>query len=119
MSDSKLHLVREDETPDVFLLERRGNPRHRMRGRVTALVMNGQGQTRRHQIVPLELYDISDSGIGATSDQPLDVGSYATIFMPPHGTDAGFELEGTVTRCAIRPDGYSVGIEFMKRTAAA
>lgn len=100
--------------PDALYFERRHAPRRRLRGQVTAMVY----QPQRHQIQRLQMRDQSDTGLGAWSDEPIDLGRSITVYFAPHGPEGGFDLTGTVVRCRPCDGGYDLGIALRQRLAA-
>lgn len=120
MSQAPLRLVPEIASSEgPFPLERRDAVRRRLTNAVTALVVSRPGATHSHRIVPLETLDISESGLGAMGDQPLDPGAELRLFFPPHGGEPGFELRGWVVRCVPQHGRYRVGVTFGRCFAAA
>ena len=125
MSAMTLRLVSEtDRTPDVFKLEKRREPRHRLYARVTAVAerpetphaVDGQGAG---QICALELVDRSASGLGAWSIAPVAMGSRVTVFFPAHGNTPGHNAIGRVVRCTGKDGGFSIGLRLANSVAAA
>lgn len=96
---------------DTLYFERRRHPRRRARGQVTTVVREpGTEQDTPAKMITLDLLDISDSGIGLASTQPLPVGSRIVVFFPPHGPEAGFDLAGTIVRCQSNDDRHVIGV---------
>ena len=62
--------------------------------------------------------NISDTGVGVMSQEPVEVDSRIAIFFPPHGPERGFDLFGRVVRCVHREAGHEVGIALEQRLAA-
>jgi len=98
-----------------MFLDRRRATRRKASGRVTAVASLPDGQ----RICSLQLRDISDTGIGAISCDPIESGTGLTIFFPPHGPERGFDLVGTVVRCDARQWGYNIGISLTTRQQRA
>lgn len=116
MSGPSLKLTPDDQPRDTYFLERRRSPRRTVAGRVTS-VAAGPDVARR--IGSLQLLNISDCGIGAISQEPVDIGSTIAVFFPPHGAELGFDLYGTVVRCHEGEDGsYRIGILLRQAMAA-
>jgi PilZ domain len=112
-----LKLVDHDRpNADTILLERREAPRHRVHGQVTAILHRTSDGGAHHQICSVELRNISDIGVGAFADRPLDLGTDITVVFPSHGPDRGFDLFGHVVRCRPSGEGYELGIELSQRT---
>lgn len=108
----------DDAQEDVFRLERRHSVRHHAAGRVTALSKGVELNTHTNRICALQLVDISDHGLGAITQEPLEIGSQISIFFPSHGADWGFDLHGQIVRCVHREQGHEVGIRFVAKHAA-
>jgi hypothetical protein len=104
--------------PDVLRFERRRAPRHSAAGRVTAVQQPADPATQNAKICSLRLLNISDTGLGALSDEAVDTGSVLTVYFPSHGADAGFDLFGQVVRCVRRETGHEIGILLSRRQAA-
>jgi hypothetical protein len=98
--------------------DRRRSPRRTVTGRVTTLSRGLGGQPEQKRISSLQLRDMSDAGVGALADQPLDVGGRVALFFPPHGNAPGFDLYGTVVRCHREGACHSVGIQLDQSIAA-
>lgn len=93
-------------------LDRRQSARRNVTGRVTALASEADHDSAetRKRLCSLQLKDMSDTGIGAHSADPIPAGTDITVFFPPHGPERGFDLVGTVVRCESREWGYDIGI---------
>ena len=115
MSGPSLKLTQNDRDDDSIFLERRRAPRRTVGGRVTT-VADSTDSTRR--IASLQLLNISDTGIGAISQDPVHIGSTIAVFFPPHGAEQGFDLYGTVVRCQQTDQGYRIGIMLRQAMAA-
>ena len=120
-STNGLRLVDPDQNRDVIPFERRGGQRRKVAGRVTAIQAEpsdgeDMGRTR---ICSLVLRDMSETGLGATSQEPLAPGAGITVFFPPHGPERGFDLCGRVIRCTQHHAVYEIGIQFPSRIMAA
>ena len=120
MAKSELKLAgTTDDQPDAFRLERRAEGRHFVSGRVTGLVgMADQYQSNR-QITSLQLLNMSHTGLGAMSQEPIETGRLVTIFLPPHGPEHGVDLTGRVVRCERKGYGYEIGVRLSNKMAAA
>jgi len=100
---------------DTLYFERRRHPRRRARGTVTAVIRQpGAQKDEPSKMISLELIDISDSGIGASSPNPVAIGSRITVFFPPHGPESGFDLVGEVVRCVSNDDRHTIGIALQE-----
>lgn len=96
---------------DTLYFERRRHPRRRARGQVTAVIRKpGETNNDPAKMMVLELADQSDGGIGATAQEPIEVGNRITVFFPPHGPEPGFDLAGEVVRCTSRDNSHHIGI---------
>ncbi len=98
--------------------ERRGAERHCISGRATAVSTSADAEGPRNRIRSLELLNISDTGLGAISQDPIEPDTVITVFFPPHGADRGFDASGRVVRCRPFRYGHEVGIRFTSRPAA-
>lgn len=110
-----------DHDHDILPLERRGSYRHPAQGRVTALRdMDGHTTGILRKICSLKLCDMSETGVGVISDEPMEMDSTITILFPPHGPDCGYNVTGQVVRSFEQSDGEShrIGIQFGSRMAA-
>ena len=110
------------ENPDSLYFERRASPRRPIGGSVSAIVREpgeDPAQGGAGKMLALKLRDISDGGIGATAQQPVAVGSRITVFFPPHGAEAGFDLVGTIIRCRSVDDRHDLGIAFEQTSKRA
>jgi hypothetical protein len=108
-------------SPYILPLERRSSDRHPLTGKVTALRnMDGHNTGILRKICSLTLTDMSESGVGVVSDEPMDLDSTITILFPPHGPEAGYNITGQVVRCFENTDNkiHHVGIQFSSRMAA-
>ena len=123
LNPASLKLVKPEadrHRDDPIPLERRRFDRHALAGQVTALQTSHDPSAHLHRICSLRLRNISDSGLGAISSEPIDLDAPIAVFFPPHGPDAGFDLYGHVVRCISREDGggHDIGIRFDTRHAA-
>ncbi|MCC7147007.1 MAG: PilZ domain-containing protein [Phycisphaeraceae bacterium] len=103
---------------DVIPFERRAVPRFSAAGRVTAVHCETTQDGRQNHICSLLLHDISDLGVGATSQEPIEQGSTITLFFPPHGPERGFDVYGEVVRCRHNQETHEIGIRLTGKTAA-
>ncbi len=103
---------------DSLTFERRGHPRHVIRGHVTALRNEPQDGDEQRRICALELLNMSDGGLGALAQEPVALDATITVFFPPHGPERGMDMTGKVVRCTQREHGYDVGIRLTLRNAA-
>jgi hypothetical protein len=118
----ELKLVKiERHAEDPLPLERRIAHRKPASGRVTALLAFKDGEEHRNRICSLELRDISDTGVGAVTSEPLPREGNITIFLPPHGPERGFDLYGQIMWCRDNRDGgddYEVGVRLNRQASA-
>jgi hypothetical protein len=113
-----LRLQRPDAESDAYRLERRIAQRHSIAGRVTAVQTHEQADGQLSRICSLQLMNISDTGLGALSEESIEPGSSLAVFFPPHGPERGIDLVGQVVRCVARENGHEIGIRLEARAAA-
>lgn len=119
MSHAALRLVAQDSThQDTLKFERRQTHRRVISGRVTSLQQSANPSLQHNKICSLQLLDISDAGLGAIVDNPIEPGSPISIFFPPHGPEQGFDRHGQVVRCVKREHGHQIGVRFTIKSAA-
>ncbi|MHB1155531.1 MAG: PilZ domain-containing protein [Phycisphaerales bacterium] len=112
--------------PASFPFERRGSRRYVMSGRVTMMRRAHTLDCYRQPICCVQLNDLSDGGLSAHCDLPLEPNEPVAIFFPPRGPQRGVDLLGHIVRCdhAHAPgtspgaDGYHLAIAFDHRPAA-
>jgi hypothetical protein len=115
----ELKLVQnEKQAAETYPMERRRSERHRISGRVTALLGQTEPGGLRRRICSLSLVNLSDTGLGAVSQEAFELGSTIAVFFPPHGPERGFDLYGKVVRCVENGAGHEIGIQLRKRMAA-
>jgi hypothetical protein len=85
---------------------------------VTTLDAGGHDQPRQKRISSIQLKDMSDAGVGALADEPIDAGTRLALFFPPHGNAPGFDLYGTVVRCQRAGARHVIGIALDQARAA-
>lgn len=106
-----------------------GRRRHHRRSvafEVTAVRCGHDVAAYRRPICPLAVRDISEGGLAATANVPLEIDEPVTLQFAPHGSEAGFDLRGHVTRCEPaggvsakdRAAAYEVAIRFDPFSAA-
>jgi hypothetical protein len=115
MSSPALKLVRP-ENQDIIPLERRRRRRNTIAGRVTALRATADMPETRTRICPLQLLNMSDTGLAAVSQEPVELNTSIAVFFPPHGPEQGFDVYGRVVRCTPRDYGHELGIQFESAT---
>lgn len=118
IEQAELRLV--DDTPlegDPLPMERRTAYRKAANGRVTAVLNAGDDGETRNRICSVELRDMSDTGIGVASQEPLPNGAAITLFFPPHGSERGFDLYGHIVWCRPEEGGHGVGIHLLSKQA--
>ncbi|MBI1336656.1 MAG: hypothetical protein GC164_06810 [Phycisphaera sp.] len=118
MPETNLRLVKEEPT-DAIPLERRIDYRHTISGRVTALQTTAGSEEHHNRICSLQLLNISDSGLGAVTQEPVELNTRIVVFFPPHGPERGFDKYGQVVRCVHRDGGHELGIRFESQLQAA
>lgn len=114
---SMLRLASEEDGVDTLPFERRTSQRNTVSGRVTA-VESCAPQDGPSRICSLQLQNISDFGLGALVQEPIEPGTAITVLFPPHGAERGFDLYGNVVRCERRGDLFELGISLRTRAAA-
>lgn len=112
-----LRLTPTDPDRDALFFERRRANRRRASGRVTGVVQQPGDTDGPQRLITLLLNDLSDTGVGATAQEPVAVGSRVTLFFPPHGNEPGFDLTGTVVRCQSTDDRHRLGIALSQAGA--
>lgn len=117
MSQASLKLVEPIDTR-ALAFERRDASRYVIAGRFTAVRSTDGAGHGGKRICALELMNISDGGLGAVSQDPMEVDARITVFFPPHGPERGFEMSGRVVRCCQHDHGHEVGIRFDEKHAA-
>ena len=118
-TDAPLRLI-TDEIPegDPIPLERRQQNRRSISGRATVIQAWGEPDSRQNKIGSFELKDICDDGLGAISQEPIQVDTRVTVFIPPHGPEGGYDLYGTVVWCERGEQGYEVGVRLDQQMTA-
>ncbi|WP_432800136.1 PilZ domain-containing protein [Poriferisphaera sp. WC338] len=112
-NQSTLRLVKPStEEPDSYLFDRRRDERRRASGKVTAVSAINDDPDTNKRIRSLELFNTSDTGVGAMSHEPIEMGSRIVMFFPPHGNEKGFDLVGQVVRCESKHNQYEIGIKL-------
>ncbi len=111
VNQTPLKLVRP-EHQDIIPLERRRGRRNTISGRVTAIRATAEAPAVRHRICPLQLLNMSNTGLAAISQEPVDPDTSIAVFFPPHGPEQGFDVYGRVVRCRPRDYGHEIAIEF-------
>lgn len=115
-----LRLVDLTKDRDSYLIERRRAPRRRASGTVTAIIITEESnQTTLGQIAPIQLRDVSETGLGGFSTGCLPEESVVRLFFPPSDYEPGFEATGRVVRCNATADGWSIGVALLKQRTAA
>ncbi len=108
-----LRLIRPDDRPmDVLPFERRQGDRRGLKGRVTGIVRGPEKQDMKVKVCGLTLCDLSATGLGVCSQEPIATGTRLSVFMPPHGHDRGQDLSGQVVRCHKTAAGYIIGVQL-------
>ena len=114
-----LKLVKPDSREsDSIPFDRRNSVRRVISGRVTAWQASSERQPHGNKICSLQLVNISDTGLGAITQEPVDSTTSITVIFPPHGPERGFDRYGRVVRCEERDGRHDIGIQFVRRTAA-
>ncbi len=119
MSQAALKLVSPIVEVDALLFERRRDTRRPMDGRVTVLRRFRKDGESRSKISAIDLMDISSTGLGAFTSEPVEVGSDLTVMFPAHGPDGACDSTCRVVRCIKREDGYEIGARFGMGPSAA
>lgn len=112
-----LRLTPTESENDSLFFERRRAARRRASGRVTAVCRDASDPEGPQRLIAMQLQDLSDTGVGATAQEPVSVGSSITLFFPPHGNEPGFDLTGRVVRCRSVDDKHQLGIALSQAGA--
>ena len=105
-----LRLTPADTEHDTLFFERRRAVRRRASGRVTAVCRDAADPEGPQRLVTLQLHDLSETGVGATAQEPVSVGSSITLFFPPRDNKPGFDLTGQIVRCHSVDNRHRMGI---------
>jgi hypothetical protein len=118
---SHLKLVKPPSGPsEVLFLERRESDRLITNGNATALITdNTDPKQPNRKICNVMLANISESGLGLIVREPVPTGNHITVFIQPHGPDAGRDLSGTIVRCSKHELGFEIGIKTPNQILAA
>ena len=118
-----LKLVKPPNEPaDVLFLERRSCDRAPLIGQATAIITDDADKDHpATKICSVQLANISDTGLGIITEEPVDIGQHIhiTVFIQPHGPEGGYDLTGAVIRCNQTEIGYDVGLKIPSRQRAA
>ncbi|MCX5660284.1 MAG: PilZ domain-containing protein [Planctomycetota bacterium] len=103
-----------------YRLERRRAERRVITGRVTAVARPPHPGPAHGRICSLQLLNLSETGVGLLSQEPVELNSLVTVFFPAQGAQRGRDATGRVVRCTPRARGFGheVGIHFEARVAA-
>ena len=112
-----LRLV-DEMTEGLDVDERRRTMRHPVFGRATSLQSSLTPEGHRKRICSIELLNLSDGGLGAVVEDPIDVDSDISVIFSPHGPESGIHLHGRVVRCSRTERGHEIGVRFDSRPAA-
>ena len=70
-----------------------------------------QIETPTHGTIQGQTHDVSAGGVGVLADQPINVGTKASVMVPDeHGNSR--KVTGTVAHCTPKGGKYAVGIKF-------
>jgi PilZ domain-containing protein len=118
---SHLKLVKPPSGPsDVLFLERRLADRLPTIGDATALITDDSDPKQpARKICNVKLANISETGLGVIVREPVPTGNHITVFIQPHGPEAGKDVTGTIVRCTKHELGYDIGIKTPSRILAA
>lgn len=108
-------MAAEPVVVDILPFERRRSERHKLNQHVTALQKTAAALRR---ICALELFDISDTGLGALCKDAVEVDCPITVVFQPHGNEAGHDAHGRVVSCSKTDTGHRIGIRFTDHRAA-
>lgn len=118
-----LKLVKPPNEPaDVLFMERRSRDRAPLIGEATAIIADHTDpKAPTKKICTVQLANISESGLGVIVGEPVETGKHMhmTVFIQPHGPEAGRDMSGCVTRCSEHKLGYEVGIKIPNQSLAA
>ncbi|MCC6579740.1 MAG: PilZ domain-containing protein [Phycisphaeraceae bacterium] len=118
MLNATLKLVDTASEIDALVFERRRGIRRPINGRVTAIRGATEHAITPAKIMSLQLVNISDTGLGVVTNEPMELGSHLTVMFPAHGPDGSCDATCHVVRCNRRAFGFEIGVKFDSRTAA-
>jgi len=109
----------ESAEREGLAFDRRDRDRSSLDSQVTAVQHSrSAARCQCNRICSLRVLNISDSGLGAVAQEPIEVNTSIAIFFPPHGPERGIDLYGRVVRCIRRDDVHEVGVQFDDKSAA-
>lgn len=101
-----------------YRLERRRAPRRVAAGRLTAVARPPRSASLTGRICSAQLLNLSETGLAAMVQEPLEIDSLVTFFFPAQGSQRGHDATGRVVRCIPGGFGHVVGIHFDPLVAA-
>jgi hypothetical protein len=115
--------TRQSEQEPNWTFERRCSPRCPVRGQITLYRKGDRPEAYRHPILPIEVIDISASGLAAFCESEIAVDEPVVVFITSDGMDPHFEQRGKIVRCVPVANGqiihhYRIAIQFDPRSAA-
>ena len=117
MTEGTLKLTEtDDQSGDILPFERRQSPRRSISGEVTTPQASDDSVRKFSSLV---LQDISEAGLRAVSNEPIEVNASILMLFPPHGPEGGYDTTGEVVRCTATSQGYEIGIRFSNEAVAA
>jgi hypothetical protein len=64
------------------------------------------------RLIGLHVMNVSRGGVGAITQQPMDVQEPVLLFFPPLGPGRGRDMTGEVVRCDACEGHFALGIRF-------
>jgi hypothetical protein len=111
-----------DWAKPTALLERRRHQRYPMRGQITLRRTGDDPEATGHPIWPLEIHDLSVTGLGGVCQVELKAGEPVLVFITSDGMDPRFEQAGHIVRCEAVDDqatAWRIGVQFDSSGSAA
>ncbi len=107
-----LSIVHDRQEADINPAERRQSERRESSAKANALRTDNTINALRCPSLDLKLRDLSDGGLLATTDTPVELGERIAIFFPSHHGQPVYDLYGRVIRCQVQGLHYRVAVQF-------
>ena len=92
--------------------DRRQAERHAVRLRAEAMRIANTVDAHRHPSLNLAVKDLSETGLAAMADGPLEPGERLALYFPSHLGQHVYDLYGRVVRCEQRGTAYRIALQF-------
>lgn len=102
----------ESEASETDGRDRREFPRRDVKLKAEAMRIGNTLSAHRQPTLELAVRDLSEGGLAAMTNLPLEAGERIAMYFPSHMGQHVYDLYGRVIRCEPRGESYRIALQF-------